>query len=280
MIISEYREEVDGIKLVLYDRNPTEEDHQYEMLCRNPSVEFLEIQRQFKNGIGSYVYPIGKYKALKSLYENREISYEVLRRLMVAIKAAIEKASELLLDENGVLLDEDFIFFDEEGEHFRFVYYSPMIGVEDYREGFRRLSDFIVEHMDSADEAGMDLAYSIFKEARSVRFTIHNVLAKIESRDEQEIRDAKARRILCAELEPEEDIKEEFSTKTMNAKGYLAVVAFSILAFVLLVGNLYVNKNGIPTWSDYLLGLLFLGVPVSILIRQSSVNSDPTTREW
>ena len=279
MLYAEYRKEIDGIRLLLPDRNPTEEDYQYEMLSQNRLKDFFPVQRQFQNGIGSYVYELGVYQPLSLLYENREISYEVLRRLMISIKTAMEEVGEYLLDENGVVLDADYIYADEECREFFFVFYPPLSGTEDYRDYFRKLSEFVVEHVERHDESAVDLAYEIFKEARSSRFTIHNVLARIESRDEEEARVSRERRKLAAsisveeenspEAEPDFEVQESGTDK----KGALIVIALGIFAFFLLVGNIYVNKECVPDTLDYILGAVFLSVPLcGILFGRRAVH--------
>lgn len=146
------------------------EEYVYRMLLDNKIQGILPVTNRLQDGKELYCYEINSMQPLERLYERKNMSYEDIRNLIVSYTEAISHLEEYLLDDQGIVLDPDCIYYHAGEKRMQFVYFPYMI--RSSKESFCNLTEYILMKTNHTDEKAVKVAYQLYKMAREDNTTI------------------------------------------------------------------------------------------------------------
>lgn len=236
-------------------------NYECKMLERNTIDGILPLEIHHVDGKVELRYKLMGVQPLFSLYEKRGMKEEELRIFLMQLLDGIENGKEYLLQEDGFLLEEEYIFVNPTNRKLWLCYVPD----EQYNLSKQLLafSEELLNKIDYHDKKAVALAYCFYKECKegnsrlnelkaflleektdgkmvleentvqeeNVRFEMENAQKKVVFRDEKKEITKKA---------AEETVKGDVSVKR-NYVTLLAVLAFFIINIVLIRIGFYTN---------------------------------------
>lgn len=295
----EVRRDINHIQIILPDKNPEESNYQYEMLTHNQITGLLPIMKQFKNGLGVYSYDISNKQSLSSVYENRELEYNEIRSIMIALSLLVDRMKEFLLDENCLLLSPDYIYMDIDKKNVWFLFYPCASQYFKYMDEFRKMSEFLISCVNHKDDLAVELVYGIFKETRSENFTLQTVINHITMFDQQNQKsmedEAGYNEITVSDVQDTDRKMKETNTvaehtiqtvneekvilledtimqirKTKKAATFASIVGAAGMVLLLLYIIFYLK--GEITVMEYIIGIMLICIPGLVWMQVIELN--------
>lgn len=144
------------------EHTPQEKRYQYCVLERGGIRFLLPCSLRYINGEAFLYYDISSTQSLQKLYVNRKIGKEWMQHFLWGMQQLRLELDRYLLEEQNVIRSPDQVFQDLEGDNFYFLYIPYYEG----ENGFERLLDFWVEHVDYEDEALVEFVYGAYEKYR------------------------------------------------------------------------------------------------------------------
>jgi hypothetical protein len=116
-----------------------------------------------KDGEVQLWYDITGRQSLDVILETTGLNYELLCHVLLGIYEMIQTLQGLLLDTGRLLLIPESIFFDYRLEEISFCYYPG--NEQNGESSFVALMEYLLPHLNHQDEAGVELAYSVYEQA-------------------------------------------------------------------------------------------------------------------
>lgn len=144
------------------------------MLAANSIRGLLKFRvRQYEDKREFY-YEITSKQPLKRLLEQRKISGEELRSLLLGISSVTVKIEEFLLREEQLLLDPDFIYIDPDSFT---VYLCLLPGSScNFPEALSGLLQYLLEKINHQDREGVVMAYNLYQESLRENYGMADLL--------------------------------------------------------------------------------------------------------
>lgn len=147
-------------------------DYRRRMLLENEIPGLLPIT--CKNGSDNrYYYEINSLEALDKIYEEAEISYEQLQKLLISIIRLFESLEEYLLEGTQIIMRPDYIYIDPERMEPYFICYPDYEG--DIRKEFVDLVDYVLAKIDHTDERAVMLGYQVYRYTRNPNYVLSEI---------------------------------------------------------------------------------------------------------
>lgn len=145
---------------ILLDVNPEEKRYQYCILSRGGIKGLLASSLRYINGQAYLYYDISSKQNIVQLYSVKPLTRQWLKDFLWSFRRIREELSRFLLDEQHILWFPREIFRDLESDGFFFLY------VPYYKEdnGFQKLLEFMVEHVDYDDEELVECVYHMYEQ--------------------------------------------------------------------------------------------------------------------
>lgn len=145
---------------ILLDVNPEEKRYQYCILSRGGIKGLLASSLRYINGQAYLYYDISSKQNIVQLHSGKPLTRRWLKDFLWSFRRIREELSRFLLDEQHILWFPQEIFRDLENDGFFFLY------VPYYAEdnGFKKLLEFMVEHIDYDDEELVECVYHIYEQ--------------------------------------------------------------------------------------------------------------------
>lgn len=143
---------------LLLEQKPEDTKYQYCILGRGGIKGLLSCSLRYMNGLAYLYYDISSKQNLVQLFEGKVITREWLRDFVWSYRQIQQELDRFLLDERNVVWDPEQVFLDLDNHAFSFMY----IPYHNQENGFRRLVDFWVEHIDYEDEALVEFVYCVY----------------------------------------------------------------------------------------------------------------------
>ena len=143
---------------ILLDQKPEETKYQYCILNRGGIRGLLSCSLRYINGLAYLYYDISSKQNIVQLFEKRTITREWLRDFLWSYRQIQQELDRFLLDEHNVIWFPEQVFLDLDNHTFSFMY------IPYYRQenGFGKLVEFWVEHIDYGDEALVEFVYRVY----------------------------------------------------------------------------------------------------------------------
>lgn len=145
---------------ILPDKEPEENRYQYCILSRGGIKGLLACSLRYINGQAYLYYDISSKQNVTQMFSGRCITREWVKDFFWGMRQIRQELGRFLLDDRNVLWYPDQIFQDPESNVFSFVYLPYYEG----ENGFSKLLEFWVEHIDYSDEVLTDCVYHMYEQ--------------------------------------------------------------------------------------------------------------------
>ena len=141
--------------------DPDASDFVKKMISVNQIKGFIRPRLLRVNGVERISYRLSGKESLKSRLKRRKYKEDDIRSLLYAMAAAEEECRRYMLSPEGLVLDEEFIFFNYATESYQFIYRMD-IGKEN---GFKDFTERLIKSPGYFAESAAGLMYGIYEEA-------------------------------------------------------------------------------------------------------------------
>lgn len=149
------------------------DDYQIRMLQANHLEGLLPVRGRGMNGRSFYDYDVSGKISVKAMFERSEINSKDIKIFLFRLKEVIKTVEEYLLDKDCILLDPEYIFYEE--ENYYFCYYP--IRKESLWKSFHGLTEFLVKHTDHKDKQCVEMSAFLHKETMKENYSLDKVIA-------------------------------------------------------------------------------------------------------
>lgn len=181
-------------KITIEEHVLYKEDYQMKMLKANSLEGFLRVGGRGINGSSYYDYDVSGKLSLKAMYARARFRAEDIRLLLTQFGNAVRETEKYLLDKNCILLEPDYIFFED--GNFYFCYYPP--SKQDIWEGFHQLTEYLVKVADYQDQECVRLVFLLHKETMEENYSLEKLIE------------------ICQEKQPEEKSKNQNNNQKLD----------------------------------------------------------------
>lgn len=178
--------------MVLKPEPGKNEEYTVRMLTENRIPGFLSFREKQVDGERWFYYDITSRQPLGRILDHRNLRGKELERLAADLLFSLKQTERYLLDENSMDLAPEMIYVDPDS--FQCFFCLVPGRRSDFSQGFRELSQYLLDHVNHRDGDAVVLAFAIFRESRKDNFGLEEIGKCLE----------KAR----AEPEPEKDEEE------------------------------------------------------------------------
>ena len=133
-------------------------DYRKRMLLENTIPGLLPVKLKSGNDSSRYYYEVNSLETLDKLYEETEISYEQLQKLLIGVIRLFESLEEYLLEGTQIIMRPEYIYLEPERMEPYFICYPDYEG--DIRKEFVELVDYVLAKIDHTDERAVMLGVS------------------------------------------------------------------------------------------------------------------------
>lgn len=172
-----YRDYGHNYMILQCRQQETERSYQYKILTSGRIGEILSCSLRHINGCTYYYYDISSRTTLDSLYRGKKMTYVQVKDVLCQIRGIYEKLAGYFMEEAGLVLLPEHIYYDITGKKYIGLYYP------DYRpEGsaYEALTDFLLEHIDADDRNLAEKMYRMCEMSEENCFSIEDMLQILE----------------------------------------------------------------------------------------------------
>ncbi|MCM1049820.1 MAG: FHA domain-containing protein [Clostridiales bacterium] len=151
------------------------ESYRYSMLACNKIDGIVKCSVRNVNSETYLYYDISSKVTLETLYQGKKMSYEQVRDFFSQMDMIYRNLGQFFMEESGLLLRQDCIFYDFTSKKFFGLYYPAADTSGDNR--YEPLMDFLLNHTDTGNQKLADIIYQVYEMAESKFFSITDALA-------------------------------------------------------------------------------------------------------
>ena len=204
-------------KITIEEEAVYQEDYQMRMLKVNEIEGLLPVKGRGIDGSSFYDYNVSGKISMQALYERNKMGGEDMRLFLRQLLAVIQETENYLLNIHCILLEPEYIFYEE--GRFYFCYY-PRIE-QDLWEEFHKLTEYFVKRADYKDKEGVRIVFLLHKETMAENYSLEKVIKecmrKEEEKEQGEGEEEKGKGIRVQKLYDEEE--EETKAKVYDFEG-------------------------------------------------------------
>ena len=163
-------------KITIEEHVLYKEDYQMKMLKANSPEGFLHVGGRGVNGSSYYDYDVSGKVSMQAMYARAKLKAEDIRHFMEQLGNVLKEAERYLLDIHCILMDPEYIFY-EEGRYY-FCYYP--LAKQDIWEKFHILTEYMVKVADYQEEECVRLAFLLHKETMEDNYSLEKLIAACE----------------------------------------------------------------------------------------------------
>lgn len=179
-----YRREMKHNYMMIDPEEMAWRHYEIQMLESNAIDGVLKFQLRQSNGEIQFYYEITSRQPLGRLLENRTISGEEVRRLVIGISNILDQIERFLLREGSILLKPEYIYV--EPDSFR-IWLCLVPGLDqDFPEAYGKLLEYILEKVDHQDKDSVVLAYGLYQETRKENYGMEDILRLLQKHADPE----------------------------------------------------------------------------------------------
>lgn len=174
---TEYKRNLDKTYLIIEEEKIYEESYQMHMLRENKIPGLLEVSGKGNGENSQYYYDISCKISMKVKYEKVKIGYEELKKFLIQLLLVIKEVKSYLLNEEEILLDPEFIYYEKGKFFFCFLPYHQGEMTKD----FRRMAEYFVSQADYRDKECVFLAYELHKISMQENYAMKQIQELLET---------------------------------------------------------------------------------------------------
>lgn len=159
------------------------ESYQGRMLSSGKIERILKCSVRYINGEAYFYYDITSRVTLENLYRGKKMSSEQVRDLFRQMDAIYRTLGEFFMEEAGLLVRPDSIYYDLSSARYFGLYYP---GKNEMRENpYEQLMDFLLSHTDTGNRKLTDLLYRVYEMSEEPFFSMTDALSLFEAEEEE-----------------------------------------------------------------------------------------------
>ncbi len=159
------------------------ERYQQKILESNKIEKILNCSVRNINGSAFYYYDISSKVSLENFYHRKQMSYEQVKDFFEQMNLIYENLAVFLMNENGLLLDPEYIYYDIGSKQYFGLYYPGLIAETENKP--EALMDFLINHIDNENQQLTSIVYQIYEMAEEKFFSWADVLCLFEKIPEE-----------------------------------------------------------------------------------------------
>ena len=174
-----YRDYGHNYMILQCSQQETTRSYQYKILTSGKIGEILKCSVRYINGSTYYYYDISSRTTLDSLYRDKKMSFTQVKDVLCQIHGIYERLSGYFMDEAGLVLLPEHIYYDLTNKKYIGLYYPDYQTTEP--STYMPLMNFLLEHIDTEDRDLAEKMYLICEMAEENRFFIEDALEILEN---------------------------------------------------------------------------------------------------
>lgn len=156
--------------MVLHPETEMNETYSLRMLSENRITGLLPFREKRVDGESYLYFNITSKQALSRMMEYRSFTAKEIRQIMEDLLMAMASLEKFLMDGDQLALDPDLIYVDPDDLKANFCFIPGTEG--SFEINFRKLSRYILDHVDHTDGDAVILAFALFKAGEKENFGI------------------------------------------------------------------------------------------------------------
>lgn len=149
--------------LVICSKEALELPYQVNTIRYNKIEGLLPVQFFIEDGEYQYFYDISCKESLNHKMKYKKYTIREMRTILSDLHRCTKRMEDYLLDTNGLLLNPEYIFSDQNNQY-HFCYYPVRNMV--FEKSLEELFEYFMNHLDYQDEPTVQLAYMMYQKAR------------------------------------------------------------------------------------------------------------------
>lgn len=137
--------------------------YQVNTIRHNKIEGLLSVQFFIEDGEYQYFYDISCKESLTNKMKQKKYTIREIRTILSDLYRCTTRMEDYLLDMNGLLLDPDYIFADQQNQYY-FCYYPVENMV--FEKSLEELFEYFMNRLDYQDETTIQLVYMMYQKAR------------------------------------------------------------------------------------------------------------------
>ena len=161
-------------KITIEEEKLYKEDYQMWMLQMNDIDGLLPVKGRGMDGSSCYDYNVSGKNSMKAMFERSKICEKDIKTFLKQLKNTINAVGEHLLNVICILMDPEYIFYEE--EKFYFCYYP--LSQKDLWEEFHKLTEYFVKQADYEDKECVRIVFLLHKETMEENYSLEKLVEK------------------------------------------------------------------------------------------------------
>ncbi len=207
---ADYRRTWNQSFMVLEETEPYQE-YEIRMLEYNHISGLLPMEISMEDGQVYLSYEITGKMALDYFLERKDVDAEFLKNLLCRCIHVCRELEKHLLTEDGLRLEPETVFVDNQTEEFYFCYQPGR--TDDIKRSFRELMEILLQKLDHSKEENVQIAYELYQKSLEENYSLlelQKVFYQREEMKQEEVKQEKSEeRKTTREIYAEEEIKCE-----------------------------------------------------------------------
>lgn len=169
-----YRREIQHNYLIIEPDACQGWSYEVKMLLHNPIEGLLKFRMKLVDGEQQFFYEITSKQPLSRVLENRSITAEEIRKLVVSLSSVLNKIEPFLLMPNQILLQAEYIYLEPESFQ---VYFCLVPGRQaDFSKDLQELLYYLLKKVNHQNQESVVLAYGLYQETQKENYGISNLM--------------------------------------------------------------------------------------------------------
>lgn len=175
----DYKRDLNHTYVILQEeKEPDTASYQIRMLLTNAIPGLLDCKIGKMDDKTLFYYEVTSRQSLQSVFEQRSIGAEVLRKLFEQLLDLLEELGQYLLVPDGLVLQPELVFADANLENFSFCYLPGKQGHTGcFRKQIRELMEYLLPKLDHQEQDAVVLGYGLYREISAEIFSVETIQA-------------------------------------------------------------------------------------------------------
>ena len=175
----DYKRDLNHTYVILQEeKEPDTASYQIRMLLTNAIPGLLDCKIGKMDDKTLFYYEVTSRQSLQSVFEQRSIGAEALRKLFEQLLDLLEELGQYLLAPDGLVLQPELVFADANLENFSFCYLPGKQGHTGcFQKQIRELMEYLLPKLDHQEQDAVVLGYGLYREISAEIFSVETIQA-------------------------------------------------------------------------------------------------------
>ena len=175
----DYKRDLNHTYVILQEeKEPDTASYQIRMLLTNTIPGLLDCKIGKMDDKTLFYYEVTSRQSLQSVFEQRSIGAEVLRKLFEQMLDLLEELGQYLLVPDGLVLQPELVFADANLENFSFCYLpGKQRHTGCFQKQIRELMEYLLPKLDHQEQDAVVLGYGLYREISAEIFSVETIQA-------------------------------------------------------------------------------------------------------